>query len=81
MTLIKADRIEVMARKRYNNLQASIAEFVTSDMDCVQVTYEPGEYKSTAVCYNVLRNAVRRSKVKIRVAIRHDKIYMIKCND
>ena len=68
-------------RYKYGPIQWQVSEFMKSDADCVEVTWEPGEYASaTAACSSYAR-AIKRLRVAARALMRQGRVYIYKLKE
>lgn len=76
--MIKRINIEDIPKKtgRYDNLQAQIKEFYTSDWEACEV--DAKGYKTVKSCYQAWCKAVKRSGYGLRVMYRNDRVFLVR---
>lgn len=59
-------------------LVKELEEFVNMGVKNVKATYAPSEYKNLNSCQAVLRKAIKREHLPIKVMIRGEDIYLVR---
>lgn len=68
-------------RYKHGRIQWYIHAFMSSDADCVEIVWEPGEYVSASAACASYTRATKRLKVAARVVVRQGRVYIYKLKE